>query len=256
MRGLAAILGLCTAMASTQAWVQTPAGGYAEAPQSAPMAAFDLAHPQCDMWTDWRELCSRTGPNGATYCRLDPSHPARPSEPFCAANAVVPYTPEQQASRDRFCVEKTKIGRCHTYKPDRPFGGETLGQMLHPSCRRWGDGTFRNICSNAPNDRLPSCDAENMREARLPKAGPFSDPFSCTLWIDPKPCAGPIGGRKAAEPAPNGVVIYDAMDRNRAPYGEHFAAHTGDSLWYNELQLLDRNMEKILARISVFRAQA
>lgn len=48
------------------------------------MIAFGEANPQCQLWTNWERLCSRTGLGGGIQCHIDPGRRVASSLPFCA----------------------------------------------------------------------------------------------------------------------------------------------------------------------------
>jgi hypothetical protein len=123
----------------------------------AAITRFDHENPECQLWTNWQKMCSRTGPNGETVCVPDRSHPARASEPFCAATpfagAPSPPNPRQLSSIFRYCQRRYReritdaTGRvifdgflCGHYRRERPFNGRTLDARRHPYCQRWERG--------------------------------------------------------------------------------------------------------------------
>jgi hypothetical protein len=143
---------------------------------------FDMTHPDCEMWTDWRKLCSRMGPDGTSTCRTDPLHPAKPSEPFCAMPGQSSGdTLAQGLSRGRYCAqfvdppspEQTgPRGFCAIYRPGRPFGGERLAQMATPDCLKW------------THPGLVLLDGRRRRVYA----------FMCTRWSHRVQCPRPVGG--------------------------------------------------------------
>lgn len=142
------------------------------------LKAFDVGHPQCALWTDWHKLCSRTGPNGSTYCRLDELHPAKPSTPFCAVDHGSPPAPNSLAeklSRRRFSdLERSAIPRDlkdfdektrPLYKSNRPFSGSSIYQVEHPYCAVWiyDNGLGPALCAEDGRKGLPSCHNPKIR---------------------------------------------------------------------------------------------
>jgi hypothetical protein len=136
---------------------------------------YDQAHPDCDLWTDWRKLCSRMGPDGATTCTIDSHHPAKPSAPFCADSKLGHHDSlAEAASRRRFCAkwDDAEYDRrsgavyrtCKFYKAERPFNGTSIEPMASPYCLAW---TYPNH--------------------------PYS-PLSCSKWSPDIQCAHPVGG--------------------------------------------------------------
>lgn len=125
--------------------------------QAVPLVAFGQAHPQCPLWTNWHQTCSRTGPDGEPYCVSDPDRVVEASEPFCVrteySGVPGPMSERQRSSALRFC-EKTRHERirdgagnveyegtvCHRYRSDRPFSGRRLAARQHPLCERWSRG--------------------------------------------------------------------------------------------------------------------
>jgi hypothetical protein len=129
----------------------------------AKLAAFDRAHPTCALWTDWSRMCSRTGPDGETFCVRDPDRPVAPSEPFCVSEGGKAWhervwTPAQRVSAERFCtkietvtpswyqvgpdgpgeLQTIAVRGCTEFDPDRPFNGKRVSARRHPWCLAWG----------------------------------------------------------------------------------------------------------------------
>ena len=114
---------------------------------SAALASFDHKNPDCQLWTNWQKMCSRTGPDGATHC-ISSSMPVRPSVPFCVARTDQPYedndTSASQAERfshRRFCQRTTKGHGSNdencSRDLSRPFSGLVLEERRHPWCAKW-----------------------------------------------------------------------------------------------------------------------
>jgi hypothetical protein len=158
------------------------------------LQAFDAAHPQCQLWTNWQKMCSRTGPDGATVCVIDPDRPVRPSEPFCTGgpwSADEPATRAQLASYGRFC----RVRRAQVTAPfrvceggeDRPFNGRRIAARLHPWCQLWVDEDRNHVCQtgsmNLPN--VPRCEALARRGAEARSR------LSCTSRAMPPWCRQP-----------------------------------------------------------------
>lgn len=140
------------------------------------LKAFDKSHPKCALWTDWHKLCSRTGPRGSTYCRIDQLHPVKPSTPFCAKDYSSPAKPDTRAellSRRRFSnwegMSARKIGRDPSnwarYQTDRPFSGNTIYEMEHPYCAVWIYNTEVStaFCAEDGRKGMPSCRKPSIR---------------------------------------------------------------------------------------------
>ena len=149
------------------------------------LKAFDEGHPLCALWTDWHKLCSRTGPDGSTYCRTDSLFPARASAVFCVrdfSQTKPEQTSAEVVSRNRFShVEKNPCGRSSgvsCFAPPtrvwiqmRPFGGRYLGQMEHPSCVVWNiynkDGS-REMCAEDGRSTMQSCKSSKFTSHTQP----------------------------------------------------------------------------------------
>lgn len=114
---------------------------------NAALASFDSKNPDCQLWTNWQKMCSRTGPNGETHC-VSSSAPVRPSAPFCVARTDQPYddsdTSASQAERlshSRYCKRTTtghsSNGENCSRDLSRPFSGLVLKERSHPWCAKW-----------------------------------------------------------------------------------------------------------------------
>lgn len=186
-------------------------------PSDRRLQAFDKANPSCRLWTDWRKLCSRTGKNGATFCRTDPTSPVQPSTPFCASNTDRQSRIEQ-TSRLRFCDRRERAfvsgdtdkptgpEMCIRYRSGRPFSGERIDQMVHPSCQIWGnDYPGPAICSTDPKaDGLPSCGSREVRAIRR------AEPFVCRKWKPTPGCRRLVGGLPYYQPTPGDLDVRNA----------------------------------------------
>lgn len=167
----------------------------------AALAAFDKAHPQCQIWTNWQRLCSRVDGTGNVQCHEDQSNRVRPSHPFCVSNKYGnPIGIEADLtskidvpSMHRFCSKFSKQGGvrvCSEMSPHRPFSGRNLGTLRTPFCEVWSKGE-RAICSEDGSvEGIPKC-----AELSIPKQndGPFycskkreitSDTGGCTKIAD------------------------------------------------------------------------
>ena len=189
---------------------------------------LDKSKPHCRLWTDWRKLCSRTGPGGSTYCRMDEDHTVAPSTPFCATEGNL--SRKELASRNRFCVryereylptdsaKATGPRHCVKHDSDRPFNGETIAVMLHPACLVWGMGEpTKPICTTEEGDRpsLPQCDSDAIRRLRIRTF--IHEPFVCLKWADPPPCNDPVGGDSPIVPNEQGIWTGGSHPLNRQP---------------------------------------
>jgi|GEM_PF-1250777 len=114
----------------------------------ADLMRFDRENPQCQLWTNWQRTCSRTGPDGATFCH-ETLVEVEPSQVFCAADGVDGYvminqleTKKEKASFNRFCsefgIDRISGERtCVEWKSERPFNGLRQTEVEHPWCKRW-----------------------------------------------------------------------------------------------------------------------
>jgi len=143
----AATLGCATMSAE----VSNATGNYAtQSEADGALLRFEAANPQCELWTNWQKMCSRTGADGKVSCirtrRLD----VRPSAPFCAATKDGARRPgpadglKAVSSSLRFCRypsgkpqgPSAQIESC-IYEQDRPFSGRNLQDREHGWCRVW-----------------------------------------------------------------------------------------------------------------------
>jgi hypothetical protein len=173
---------------------------------------FDREHPQCQLWTNWQKLCSRTGQDGATFCQVDQEHLARPSTPFCLAGPIDPAgplyftsrdTPETRSSRNRFCARfgdalvdpenPGNLPNCEAYTVDRPFNGTSLTSVAHPLCRHW---VVRPPLQNGTR-RLLYCDQWVPHNACPGIIGIIPPPTlsnGIIVFSDPIPTSAPVWG--------------------------------------------------------------
>ena len=168
------------------------------------LAKFARDHPDCQIWTDWETMCSRTGPGREPSCVKDRDRPAEGSSPFCVArkqDGRISFDLPQTASADRYCdrvttnavsakdsgnretadSEKAVRSICESFKIDRPFDGRRLTARRHSWCKTWSDiSTGRPVCTEdskpATSDMPMSCDAAS-KEATF-----FSDGLYCSEW--------------------------------------------------------------------------
>ncbi len=163
---LAILAGACVAAAGSPSIYYS-----SQAKADAALAAFDKDNPSCQLWTNWKKMCSRTGTNGETLCNTDPDKPVKPSTPFCASRRVQieghpffrePEIPEtltesnnSSKSRNRFCnrfagaeimgalMERDIAKRhevtplCASFNVDRPFNGMSSKSQEGPRCKKW-----------------------------------------------------------------------------------------------------------------------
>lgn len=121
----------------------------------AALVAFDRANPDCELWTNWQKLCSRTGQDGATRCTKS-SMQVKPSTPFCVARSNGPYLGledgadlKQLKSYQRFTVRLKNSAEQHVFDlrwdSNRPFSGLRIDELRHPWCTRWGRAISSDI---------------------------------------------------------------------------------------------------------------
>lgn len=113
-----------------------------------PLAMFGNDNPTCQLWTDWQQVCSRTGPSGSTVC-VSSAVDVPASEPFCEAASNMNFreisserTVAQRASRNRFCEEfgdgvNFSSDTCIRWSTERPFNALRLDEMEHSWCKVW-----------------------------------------------------------------------------------------------------------------------
>ena len=218
------ILGIAIALFATAACVTRSASDEVASPsgldpQSAAdreLLAFAEANPQCQLWTDWQRICSRTGPDGVPLCATDPDRPVQPSTPFCvyANGGTLTADTEGPAARSvgRFCADETsyrtnagrpgeegrEVRACRAFQNDRPFNGRNLAARRHPWCAEWSDTyTERAVCSeDGADSELQSC-------STLAQAGyQHARPLYCSRLNTPAWCGRAEGllDRVNAEP--------------------------------------------------------
>jgi hypothetical protein len=184
------------------------------------LEAFGQAHPQCQLWTNWQQTCSRTGIDGGTVCVEDAAYPVTPSEPFCVADVasgdgaadLSRMTPVLRNSLLRYCERTHAVpareGRarefCSSFKIDRPFNGRSLSARLHPWCNAWSDAaTHRTVCSNNQGiSGVPQC--LGLARVRYVHDGGLY----CSIRAIPQWCEGARGfGTAPAARAPDQLVV-------------------------------------------------
>jgi hypothetical protein len=147
------------------------------------LAAFDQANPDCQLWTNWQKMCSRTGDGGATICALDPAFTVEPSIPFCAevssktrasfrlSKLFGTEVTSQSRSRGRYCQMKGPILNC---RMERPFNGAHLTARRHAVCETWAESrapAFRSVCSEvAITGKIPSCSSSALKKFKSTSA--------------------------------------------------------------------------------------
>jgi hypothetical protein len=160
--------GVMLALAACATTTSTPSIYYkTQAEADVALAAFDTDNPDCQLWTNWQKMCSRTGENGATYCNTDPVEPVKPSAPFCEVRTLTEVDGQtmlyigdpaikrlSSLSRNRFCeqvigesslsnevldlenqIEKSVT--CSRFRNSRPFNGLDEKSQTSPLCISW-----------------------------------------------------------------------------------------------------------------------
>jgi hypothetical protein len=131
------------------------------------LLAFGRRNPHCQLWTNWRKMCSRTGPNAEAVCVEDPARRVRPSAIFCTAG--IPddsVTPSQIASYRRFCKgplpqnDGNSLRRCEGADA-RPFNGRRVAARMHPWCSLWADTGGQLVCQSGDSnvEGVPRCES-------------------------------------------------------------------------------------------------
>lgn len=150
------------------------------------LARFDREHPQCQLWTNWQKMCSRTGGGSTTHCSIDTAHPVAPSRPFCARPGVGDMPDYEARSHNRFCADaagtsgSTETKRCRFHQHDRPFNGYRLAALRSPVCRRWVDaGTRATICTEG---------VSGPRSCEVVADYPGNRPLACGQLVARPPC--------------------------------------------------------------------
>ena len=118
-----------------------------QAEADADLTRFDQDNQNCELWTNWQQLCSRTGPNASVRC-ANSAVAVEPSTPFCLVRSGGPYlglddlvSAKARKSYLRFRV--ANINEDGETLPDlrwseeRPFNNLRLKELAHPWCRRW-----------------------------------------------------------------------------------------------------------------------
>lgn len=130
----------------------------------ASLARFERDHPQCQLWTNWQKMCSRTGHGGSTHCVEDPEMRVEASQPFCVRPDALPMSGGELSSYNRFCAggdapgAPRSDGRCRRFLRNRPFNGFHLSARRSPLCRRWVDANSRaTVCVEGSGE--PKCAA-------------------------------------------------------------------------------------------------
>ncbi len=168
------------------------------------LAVFEQANPECKLWTNWEQMCSRSNANGEAYCVSDPDRKAAPSEPFCTDSYLgydaTNFTEKQTESVLRFCDKISEIDLpvtvdgegamkpfelCLRFQSDRPFNGKRVASRLHPWCQEWSDsGSGEAVCSTAsdPDNGAAVCQG-------LANAGyEHENRLYCSAWTLPAWC--------------------------------------------------------------------
>jgi len=187
---------------------------------NARLKKFDREHPNCQLWTDWQTMCSRVGKNGEAYCRNDPLHPVKPSEPFCVdeylGNFRTNMTDKQMESVFRFCekslhydLPESKTGRasrlCTKFSDSRPFSGHNIASLQHPWCREWSDSvTGEKVCRMSKGEHDNTTGVKNCSDATV-NTFEHKNLLSCSKLELPKWCADAWTGVVPQDTHPQGI---------------------------------------------------
>lgn len=130
-----------------------------QAAADAALVQFDRDNPQCQLWTNWQRMCSRTGNNGETSCIVDAGRRVRPSVPFCVASQGAANINSRHvgfASASRFCRRFEQImiygadqsrlaaSQCAEYQRNRPFAVFDQRTTLSRWCGAFRTRRYRN----------------------------------------------------------------------------------------------------------------
>lgn len=156
-----------------------------QAEADADLARFGIESPTCELWSNWRKICSRTGSDRSDYC-IEGGRSVRPSMPFCARGTGTPWATNNETgyrSIRRFCEEGRNTSAvdgqgnivwagfvCDRFEFDRPFNGRRLRELRHPFCKDWAKndlGIWQ--CAAWQKDSSLSCDDGVYRQR---EAGP------------------------------------------------------------------------------------
>lgn len=181
------------------------------------LARFDRDHPQCELWTNWSRMCSRTGAGGAAYCTADPGMPVPPSEPFCVSDSEsqrsrpqpASLTPSQNDSMQRFCSPDAAargptglLAEECGFVRGRPFNGYRLAARLHPWCEQWNEAvTNVPLCRTGGKRGLPDCAPEAVKGVESARG------FYCARPALPSWCDDAAGFGIQAENAGRKIIL-------------------------------------------------
>jgi hypothetical protein len=200
------------------------------------LEAFDRDNPACELWTNWEKMCSRSGPNGETFCKEDPVMRVSASSPFCVVdnkgtyNPIQTYSKPQYESYVRFCAQKGSektalrgasetVARCVRYQEERPFNGYHLEARRHPWCRNWMTATGSELLlqeeAGNPNRGETDCSRDSCskvsvesqllcRQSQAPswcRSGSFMDMWGSTSAVsESKPSSVEADGERVVIP--------------------------------------------------------
>jgi hypothetical protein len=150
----------------------------------AALSQFDIDNPDCQLWTNWQKMCSRTGVGRSLHCVSTTRRQVKPSVPFCVKFPEI--TAELQPalnSRLRFCAKSgptrfwggadaskvvAEFTQCKMYERGRPFDGYRLADRLHPYCKKWIRGEKGVLkCGVWRTD--PPCELQDGTPTREPR---------------------------------------------------------------------------------------
>ena len=212
-----------------------------QAAADAALIAFDKQNPSCQLWTNWQKMCSRTGPNGETYCVTDPDKPVNPSAPFCVKQPGEYLAFEErslitQKSILLFCAKPEVLRRglpteddgCLKYSADRPFNGRRYSAFSHPWCAEWKEvNTKRTICREG-------AESEKSCSSIFPKKN-LKNPTYCASWTSEMACRKPSNtyfyqeaSMQSKNQPPDSTTIEEIYGLNRTPIVGIYCGHEID----------------------------
>ena len=164
--GITALVLLLSACATTSSSIYFSS----QAAADASLTAFDKNNPDCQLWTNWQKMCSRTGEGGATRCITDSQKSVRPSTPFCAEPSAISFSLTdildlgQKKSAERFYpqyISSLEKGISSNKDNYRPFSGSNLSSRRHPYCNVWAtENEGKAICAEGESfPELPRCES-------------------------------------------------------------------------------------------------
>jgi hypothetical protein len=218
--------GVMLALAACATTTSTPSIYYkTQAEADVALAAFDKDNPDCQLWTNWQKMCSRTGDGGReTTCTIDSSKPVKPSAVFCysaktneVVDAINAKNPPRITSANRYCLKHKQNGEsyfCSEYSSKRPFSGHNLTALRSPLCATWaqgGKGNGKLVChERAALDGVPHCANLTVTQQR-------NGPFYCAKVNEQREKLGQCSYVSAP-------VFYKKFEEPKIQEGDEFVA--------------------------------